>query len=55
MLGETISDKLEILIDGRPVVSSAVSELKDSWAAALKRALQVETVEELVASVLERS
>jgi len=47
VLGETVPDKIEIAVDGRAVVAATVSELKDAWAGALERALQVETVEEL--------
>jgi phosphoribosylformylglycinamidine synthase len=47
VLGETVHEKIEIVVDGRKVVAAAVSELKDAWASALERALQVETVEEL--------
>jgi phosphoribosylformylglycinamidine synthase len=49
-LGETAPEKLEILIDGRPVVAVSVSELKGAWAGALERALHVETAEDLVPS-----
>ena len=55
VLGETIPDKLEIAVDGRTAVAATVSELKDAWAGALERALHVETAEELVPSVLEKS
>jgi phosphoribosylformylglycinamidine synthase subunit PurL len=55
VLGETIPDKIEIVVDGRPVVAAAVSELKDAWAGALERALHVEVAEVLVPSVLEKS
>jgi len=54
VLGETIPEKIEIVVDGRQVVAAAVSELKEAWAGALERALQVETTEE-PASVLEGS
>jgi phosphoribosylformylglycinamidine synthase len=55
VLGETVSEKIEVLIDGRQVVAAAVSELREAWASALERALGVETAEELVPSVLEKS
>ena len=55
VLGETVSEKIEIMVDGRPVVAATVSALKEGWAGALERALQVETVEEPATSVLERS
>jgi phosphoribosylformylglycinamidine synthase subunit PurL len=54
-LGETFPDKVEIVVDGRAVIAASVSELKDVWAGALERALHVETAEELVPSVLEKS
>ncbi|MGA9206277.1 MAG: phosphoribosylformylglycinamidine synthase subunit PurL [Terriglobales bacterium] len=54
VLGETVSEKIEILVDGRQVAAAGVSELKQAWASALERALQVETGEEL-APVVERS
>jgi len=43
-IGESVSDKLEILLDGKPVVCAAVSELKDAWAHALERVLDVEAM-----------
>ena len=54
VLGETISEKIEIAVDGRQVVAAAVLELKEAWAGALERALQVETAKE-PASVLRGS
>jgi phosphoribosylformylglycinamidine synthase II len=48
VLGETVPDKIEILVDGRQAVMATVSELKQAWAGALERALHVETAEELV-------
>jgi phosphoribosylformylglycinamidine synthase II len=55
VLGETVPEKIEIVVDGRQVVAATVSELRDACARALERALHVETAEELVPSVLERS
>jgi phosphoribosylformylglycinamidine synthase len=55
VLGKTVPEKIEIAVDGRQLVSVAVSELKEAWASALERALHVETAEALVPSVLERS
>ena len=55
LLGETTSEKMEILVDDRVVVSAGVSELKAAWADALERALHADTAEELVPSVLDRS
>ncbi len=54
VLGETVSEKIEILVDGRQVAAAGVSELTQAWASALERALQVETAEELVPAVLEK-
>ncbi|HYN14202.1 MAG TPA: phosphoribosylformylglycinamidine synthase subunit PurL [Terriglobales bacterium] len=39
LLGETVSEKIEILVDGRAVVAAAVSDLKQAWGSALERAL----------------
>jgi phosphoribosylformylglycinamidine synthase subunit PurL len=50
VLGETVSEKIEILVDGRQVAAAGVSELKQAWASALERALQVETGEKLLAT-----
>jgi len=55
VLGETAPEKIEILVDGRQVAAAAVSELKQAWASALERALQVEAAGEMVPSVLEKS
>jgi phosphoribosylformylglycinamidine synthase len=41
-IGETVPQQFEIAINGKPVVSSPVSELKDAWAHALEKALHVE-------------
>jgi phosphoribosylformylglycinamidine synthase len=40
-VGRTLPGKLEILVDGKPVVSAAVSELKQAWSQALEQALDV--------------
>ena len=50
LVGETVPEKFTIAVDGQPVVSATVSELKDAWAHALERALEVEPAEELVES-----
>jgi phosphoribosylformylglycinamidine synthase len=42
VLGETISEQLEISLDGRVVVSAAVSELSEAYEKALEAALQAE-------------
>ena len=55
LLGQTVPENFALIVNGQPVVSAAVSELKDVWEHALERALHVETAEELVPSVLERS
>jgi phosphoribosylformylglycinamidine synthase subunit PurL len=54
-LGVTVSEHMEISIDGRLAVGASVSELRDSWASALERALHVETEERLVPAVLQKS
>ncbi|HMK30689.1 MAG TPA: phosphoribosylformylglycinamidine synthase subunit PurL [Terriglobales bacterium] len=55
LIGETQSDKLEITIGGRVVVSAAVSDLQSRWAGALEVALHTETAEHLVPEILEKS
>ena len=42
VIGETVADKFEILIDQSPVVSSTVGELRDSYESALEAALKVD-------------
>jgi phosphoribosylformylglycinamidine synthase len=54
-IGSTISGKLEIAVDGQNAVAAEVSELKDVWGGALKRALHVETEERLVPATLQKS
>jgi phosphoribosylformylglycinamidine (FGAM) synthase-like enzyme len=54
-IGVTQSENLEILVDGRVVVSAPVSELKDSWERALERALHTETEERLAPELLQKS
>jgi len=54
-LGVTVSEQIEISIDGRLAVAASVSELRDSWTSALERALHVETEERLVPAVLQKS
>ena len=54
-VGATVPENLTIAVDGRIVVSAAVSELKASWSGALQRALHLETEERLVPGVLQRS
>jgi phosphoribosylformylglycinamidine synthase subunit PurL len=55
LIGATIADNLEILVDGRPVVSAPVDELREAWATALARALHTETEERLVPGTLQKS
>jgi phosphoribosylformylglycinamidine synthase II len=54
-IGETVPQQFEITINGKPVVSAPVSELKEAWAHALEKALHVETEEHLVPEILQRS
>jgi phosphoribosylformylglycinamidine synthase II len=55
VVGATVPETFEILVDGKPVVRAKVSELKDAWERALERTLHAETAEELVPSILDRS
>ncbi|HYL95479.1 MAG TPA: phosphoribosylformylglycinamidine synthase subunit PurL [Terriglobales bacterium] len=55
LIGDTIADNLEILLDGRPVVSAQIAELREAWAVALERALHTETEERLVPAVIQKS
>lgn len=54
-IGETVQDKLEIRVAGAVAASAAVSVLRDSWSAALEKALHTETEERLVPAVIQRS
>jgi hypothetical protein len=54
-IGKTTQDKLQVNVDGRTVIAGPVSRLKESWASALVKALHVETPEQLVPQVLEKS
>ena len=54
-IGSTVPGQLEIRVDGVHAAAASVSELKDSWAHALERALHLETEERLVPGVLQRS
>ncbi|MCU1285223.1 MAG: phosphoribosylformylglycinamidine synthase subunit [Acidobacteriales bacterium] len=54
-LGQTQGNNLQISVDGNVAVSAPVSELKEAWAGALKTALHVETPENLVPEILQRS
>jgi phosphoribosylformylglycinamidine synthase len=42
VIGETASDRIEIKLDGRAVVSASVSELRQGYEGALENALQIE-------------
>ena len=42
MIGETASEQIEIKLDGRVVVSAAVSELREAYEGALEKALKTE-------------
>lgn len=54
-IGETVPQQFEIAINGKAVVSAPIAELKEDWAHALEKALHVETEEQLVPEVLQRS
>ena len=54
-IGTTSPDSLTIRIDGRTVVSAAVSKFQDGWEHGLERALHVETEERLVPGALQKS
>jgi phosphoribosylformylglycinamidine synthase len=55
LIGATIADNLEIVVDGKPVVSAPVAELREAWGTALARALHTETEERLVPGALQKS
>jgi phosphoribosylformylglycinamidine synthase subunit PurL len=40
VLGETGSDRIEISVDGKPVISASVAELREAYEGALERALR---------------
>ena len=48
VIGETIPERLEIVLDGETIVSSTISDLKDSYEGALQSALRTDS--ELVAA-----
>jgi len=54
-IGKTVSDKLEIRVDGKPVISAIVVSLRNAWEQALKQALHAETPEHLVPEILQKS
>ena len=47
-IGETVADKVEIRLDGRVVVASAIGELREAYESALERSLKADV--ELVAA-----
>jgi len=55
LIGATIAGNLEIMVDGKTVVSAPVAELREAWATALERALHTETEERLVPAVIQKS
>jgi phosphoribosylformylglycinamidine synthase subunit PurL len=55
LIGATIAGNLEIMVDGKTVVSAPVAELRETWGTALERALHTETEERLVPSVIQKS
>jgi phosphoribosylformylglycinamidine synthase II len=54
-IGSVTGTNLRISVDGETVLREPVSALKQSWAESLERALHVETEEELVPNILQRS
>ncbi len=48
MIGETIPDRLEVSLDGKPVISVAISDLTEVYELALESALRTDA--ELVAA-----
>jgi len=54
-LGQTISESLQIQVDGKVAVSAAVSELRQVWESALPSMLHVESREHLVPEILQKS
>jgi len=54
-VGETISENLEIVLDGRKVVVAKVSELRRGYETSLERALHTDTEERLVPEILQKS
>ncbi|MCU1312006.1 MAG: phosphoribosylformylglycinamidine synthase subunit, partial [Candidatus Angelobacter sp.] len=55
LLGQTNGNNLEISVDGKKAIDAPVSELRQVWATALERALHVETPENLVPEILQKS
>ena len=44
VIGETVPEQLEIKLDGKPVVSTRVSELREAYENALQGALRTDLV-----------
>ncbi|MFZ0685820.1 MAG: phosphoribosylformylglycinamidine synthase subunit PurL [Terriglobales bacterium] len=42
VLGETVSDRVEIAVNGQPAVSASIAELRDAYEGALEKALRTE-------------
>jgi hypothetical protein len=42
VLGETGSDRVEIALNGQPVISASVAELREAYEGALERALRTD-------------
>ncbi len=42
VIGETIPDRLEVFLDGKPVISAAISELSEAYESALESALRTD-------------
>jgi hypothetical protein len=42
VIGETIPDRLEMSLDGKPVISAALSELSGAYEGALEAALRTD-------------
>ena len=55
VIGETVQDKLKIWVAGVLAADAELSELRDAWAGALKKALHVETEDRLVPGTLQKS
>ena len=41
-IGETVQGRIEILLDGKPVISAAISELSNRYEGALEAALKTD-------------
>ncbi len=54
-IGTTTDGHLRVNVDGHTAIASPVFRLKESWSSALVKALHVDTAEELVPQILEKS